>query len=175
MESTSRQRRPHGEWSLYKRADGMWIGSISITGPDRKRRKKTVSSKDRAECQLKLQDLRARYEIEAREIRTRKENVEAARTLGGHTEAQWWAKIRGQSGKCFYCGEVGYRSKPYYMGGRWVRLEHLVMDHMTPVARGGSDHIDNIVGACSACNQRKATMTAFEYLQFLRMEWSASE
>lgn len=48
---------------------------------------------------------------------------------------------------CFYCGSLG---------------EH--DDHMTPLARGGTDHWWNLTRACSPCNLAKWTMTADEYI-----------
>ena len=43
----------------------------------------------------------------------------------------------------------------------------LVADHATPLSRGGSDAIDNIVPACSACNNKKHIMTYDEFVETL--------
>lgn len=52
------QRRRKGDGSLYKRADGMWIGAVSLGyGPDGKPRRKVVSSKSLPTAQKKLRDL----------------------------------------------------------------------------------------------------------------------
>ncbi|QZT61298.1 HNH endonuclease [Mycolicibacterium austroafricanum] len=49
--------------------------------------------------------------------------------------------------------------------GRMIyHLKPLTKDHMVPLSRGGSDSIDNIVGACVECNTRKHMMTAEEFL-----------
>lgn len=46
----------------------------------------------------------------------------------------------------------------------------LVPDHMTPLSRGGSNYIDNIVPACESCNSKKHTMTYDEYIERLSKE-----
>ena len=56
--------------------------------------------------------------------------------------------------KCIYCGQ----ELP------------LVADHMTPLSRGGSDGIDNIVPACANCNNKKHTMTFDEYVKRIEEE-----
>lgn len=66
---------------------------------------------------------------------------------GSHTIAEWRAVVAAQRGRCFYCE-------------RSVRLER---DHVVPIARGGSDSIDNIVGACRSCNAKKATRPVSEW------------
>ena len=52
-------RRDSGDGALYKRADGMWIGAVDLGyGGDGKRRRRYVSSADKATAQSKLRDLR---------------------------------------------------------------------------------------------------------------------
>ncbi|HSW95510.1 MAG TPA: HNH endonuclease [Patescibacteria group bacterium] len=50
-------------------------------------------------------------------------------------------------GQCAYCA----RGAPLHA------------DHRIPLARGGSNSIDNIVPACSSCNLRKGTLTEAEF------------
>ena len=45
-----------------------------------------------------------------------------------------------------------------YCGGRFSS-SHLSRDHVTPVARGGLDHWNNVVTACKRCNNHKASRT----------------
>lgn len=53
------KRRERGEGSLYKRADGMWIGRVDLPPDETGRRpQKTVSSRDKATAIAKLRDLR---------------------------------------------------------------------------------------------------------------------
>jgi 5-methylcytosine-specific restriction endonuclease McrA len=52
---------------------------------------------------------------------------------------------------CVYCGQP----KP------------LGPDHVIPLARGGSNSIDNIVPACRSCNSSKGVKTFSEYIAYL--------
>lgn len=82
-------------------------------------------------------------------------NVRRARELGAtgsHSETEWREKIALFGGCCAYCGEA----KP------------LERDHKVPLARGGTDHIDNILPACRSCNARKHMRTPSEFLEVLR-------
>src|SRR5512139_3047893 len=45
---------------------------------------------------------------------------------------------------CTYCGESGQNAE-------------LEIDHIIPVAQGGSHHISNLTTACRMCNQKKGT------------------
>jgi integrase len=54
-----KKKNANGLGSIYKRADGMWIGAISIPGEDGKLRRKTVSAKDRNTLLEKFSKLRA--------------------------------------------------------------------------------------------------------------------
>lgn len=51
---------------------------------------------------------------------------------------------------CRYCG---VRSGPFHI------------DHIEPVARGGSDDLDNLAVACRSCNLSKGAKTPEEWLQ----------
>lgn len=51
-------------------------------------------------------------------------------------------------GNCFYCGE--YR-------------EALVLDHVVPLARGGTYDPWNLVRSCSSCNSKKSDMIPSEW------------
>lgn len=52
-------QRGKGEGSLYKRSDGMWVGSVELPlGDDGRRRRRTVSSRDYATAAKKLRALR---------------------------------------------------------------------------------------------------------------------
>lgn len=55
----SPKRRTPGEGSLYKRADGMWIGAVVLPSTDGKIRRKHVSSRDYNTAVKRLRDLRA--------------------------------------------------------------------------------------------------------------------
>lgn len=63
------------------------------------------------------------------------------------------------AGACRYCG---YRS-----GG-------LVIDHVVPLCRGGTNALDNLAPACRRCNTEKGTLLVEEWEQIIRQrgwEW----
>lgn len=58
-DAEKKPRRTAGDGALFKRGDGLWIGTVDLPpGPDGKRRRKTVSSKDKAKAIAKLRKLR---------------------------------------------------------------------------------------------------------------------
>jgi len=59
--------------------------------------------------------------------------------------------------KCYYCGcRVHEREKDL--------LPIAAIDHKTPLSRGGTNCIDNLVLSCEKCNGEKGNLTAEEYL-----------
>jgi 5-methylcytosine-specific restriction endonuclease McrA len=51
-------------------------------------------------------------------------------------------------GKCHYCGRI---------------KGLLTVDHVVPLAQGGTWHITNLVGACSECNSHKGQLSEEEF------------
>lgn len=66
---------------------------------------------------------------------------------GTFTTAEFRTLCELYDHKCAYCGE----QRP------------LTADHATPLSRGGSNDITNILPACGSCNSRKHTKTAEEF------------
>jgi 5-methylcytosine-specific restriction endonuclease McrA len=62
--------------------------------------------------------------------------------------SQWWKNILGK-GLCHYCGQK-------------FAPAQLTMDHIVPVARGGTSTKGNVVPACKKCNQEKKLTTPVE-------------
>ena len=62
----------------------------------------------------------------------------------------WW-KAQLAKGECHYCH------------GHFPPAQ-LTMDHLIPVARGGTSTKGNVVPACFACNQTKAAQTPAELI-----------
>jgi len=77
---------------------------------------------------------------------------------GSHTYAEWRAMVELLEGRCAYCGLSG----------------PVTRDHVIPLARGGSNSIDNIVPACRTCNARKNVVTRDEFRARIAREWLAS-
>jgi hypothetical protein len=60
----------------------------------------------------------------------------------------------GGSAKCRYCGA-------------WFTADTLAVDHAIPLARGGSQGLENLEFPCARCNSRKGGLTPDEYLALL--------
>jgi 5-methylcytosine-specific restriction endonuclease McrA len=68
-------------------------------------------------------------------------------------KSRWWHnKIAG--GICHYCG-------------RKFAPRELTMDHLFPLARGGTSSKGNVVPCCKECNTRKKTMLPLEWEEYL--------
>jgi 5-methylcytosine-specific restriction endonuclease McrA len=66
--------------------------------------------------------------------------------------------------ECAYCT----RSTQLTWTRRWPYFGGFHIDHIIPVARGGTNHPDNLTLACPTCNLEKYTMTAEEFLRKAR-------
>ncbi|MCL6482338.1 MAG: HNH endonuclease [Firmicutes bacterium] len=66
--------------------------------------------------------------------------------------AEFRARIlRREAGRCFYCLRLLTR-------GKWT------LDHIVPLARGGTDGTDNLVACCVRCNSSKGALPAEQFL-----------
>jgi len=70
--------------------------------------------------------------------------------MAGHTQLQWEKKFFESGRACYYCGDP-------------LLLKRAEKDHLTPVSRGGSSAIENIVPACGRCNRLKGKKTEAEF------------
>jgi 5-methylcytosine-specific restriction endonuclease McrA len=89
-------------------------------------------------------------------VRRAMHNRRRDRVRGGpaFTAAEWMALVAEYAGRCAYCGDNGL----------------LHADHRIPLARGGTNTIENIVPACAQCNLRKHAMTEEEFRARLAAE-----
>jgi 5-methylcytosine-specific restriction endonuclease McrA len=67
-----------------------------------------------------------------------------------HTQRQWEGKFFRCQMACWYCRVP-------------LVLSEATKDHLTPISRGGSDSISNIVPACIDCNRLKGELTEDEF------------
>ena len=86
--------------------------------------------------------------VSEREVRREKEKARALR------RTHWWDK-KIQEGRCHYCREK-------------VGREHLTMDHVVPLSRGGKSKKGNIVPACKDCNTKKKYLLPIEWEEYLK-------
>ena len=61
--------------------------------------------------------------------------------------------------RCRYCGVVVYEGRRKKSLGKKTML---VIDHVYPRNRGGTNNINNLVVACKACDDRKGPLTLEE-------------
>lgn len=152
------QRRVYGTGSLHwEPTRGRWVAVVQLPPAlDGKRRRKAWTSRTREVVEAKL--AAHLEEHPPREYLGRAGNLARARLLGTHTDSDWWALVRSVKKRCHYCGIV---TDVY---GPALDPDHISRDHRTPLSRGGSDSIDNIVVSCRRCNEEKKSMTEPEYL-----------
>jgi 5-methylcytosine-specific restriction endonuclease McrA len=155
----------YGFGSIYQRSrDGIWVASVDLPrSRGEQRRRKTFTSTRREVALAKLVAYREEHPPQL--YRGRDAYLQDARQQGTHTDAQWWALVRAAERICFYCGTETNCDLEATGDPRQVQRDHLV-----PLSRGGSDHIDNIVVSCRSCNLDKGTMTAGEFLN-----WKAAQ
>jgi len=104
----------------------------------------------------------AQYRREHRDVRQAIHARRRARKLGAvgsYTTAEWIELVQRWNWTCAYCGE----------------RDALEPDHRIPLARGGSNSIENILPACRRCNQRKALLTEEEFRARLAAERGSLE
>lgn len=82
----------------------------------------------------------------------------AAKAAATHTRREWFAKVRAAGNLCHYCG-------------RDTRRTGLEQDHCTPISRGGTNALENVVPCCPACNAEKSNMTLEEYVVWRFKNW----
>lgn len=57
-------------------------------------------------------------------------------------------------GHCAYCGCP-------------LEHEHMQVDHVIPLRKGGADELENMLPACKSCNWYKSTMTVDQFRAYL--------
>ncbi|TDE86011.1 HNH endonuclease [Deinococcus sp. S9] len=67
---------------------------------------------------------------------------------GRHTAEDVKRQLASQNGLCYWCQQP---------------LETYQVDHLIPLARGGSNGPENIVCACQSCNSRKHAKMPWEF------------
>lgn len=65
------------------------------------------------------------------------------REYGSFSKTEWRALKRAYGNRCLCCGKPG-------------RYTKLTVDHVVPVALGGSSYIDNLQPLCPICNNNKS-------------------
>jgi 5-methylcytosine-specific restriction endonuclease McrA len=92
------------------------------------------------------------YTSEYNRARHSKRKAHKLRNGGSHSAEQVLNLLKKQLDRCHYCGE---------------KLTEWHQEHKTPLSRGGTDNIENIVVSCPSCNWRKRDKTEEEFYAFL--------
>jgi 5-methylcytosine-specific restriction endonuclease McrA len=66
----------------------------------------------------------------------------------GVSGQEWLRILKRAAGRCFYCGN---------------HADHLVMEHVIPLSRGGRHAPGNVVAACRKCNDEKNDLFVSEW------------
>jgi len=136
-----KQPRTRYGGTIYQRAsDGLWCAAIALPSIDGKRRKRVVTSKDRAVVEAKLLEMNP--DVRAAGHTPRPVLLRAARAIATHKASEWHAKVRASPDECRYCETQ-------------LNIFNMVKDHMTALECGGSDGIDNVQPICWECNVEK--------------------
>lgn len=87
-------------------------------------------------------------------VRTSRANRKARVRLaeGGFTSADIKQKTEEQNGLCFWCGTV---------------LQEYHIDHLVPIAKGGTNYPDNLVISCPTCNVSRGAKPEEEFREYL--------
>ena len=123
------------------------------TGYSERQVKRIVSSLDAAGLIVREQPGREATMIYRIEI-ANAERVDTSRPPSV-TLRDIWDKLRGSMAPMVY-------AKHGYFCGTCGATSDLTIDHVVPISRGGSNHMDNLRPLCRPCNSRKHNKTAEE-------------
>jgi 5-methylcytosine-specific restriction endonuclease McrA len=79
----------------------------------------------------------------------KRRRYEAKRKRSKLSTAKKKRVLREAGYTCHYCGEFGGK---------------LTVDHLVPIAKGGSNELSNLVAACEECNKDKGSLRHTEYM-----------
>ena len=122
----------------------------------RKAQRKTISVYEKAyygKNHAERLALAARWRREHPEERAAQYRLRRARKrnapVADFTPAQWQAMLEHYHYRCQYCPPDCVQCKK--------QSHKLTQDHLTPLSKGGSHTLTNIVPCCKSCNSRKYT------------------
>lgn len=139
-------RRPSGSGSIWF-TDPHWIAGIALRGGKQARRK-CRSREGAEEALVELMDAHADelgywYYAMPRPVRF---GEAPAHPRAGMSSRLRFAILRRDGFRCRYCGATAQDAR-------------LVVDHVQPIADGGTNDTHNLVTACGPCNAGKASVT----------------
>jgi predicted restriction endonuclease len=71
--------------------------------------------------------------------------------------------VESQNHRCAFCG------CPIHLAMHGINLKDAIatMDHIIPQVDGGTDELDNLVGACQGCNSLRGSMEIMEFYSII--------
>ena len=107
--------------------------------------------------------------LPSQQPKERRRNIPSAerRALARRYGAEWGLIVAAQ---CYWCGVedwIEWRSE--FTIPSWPCFYHSI-DHLIPVARGGTNEESNLVLACLRCNISRGAKSPHEYLQFRALD-----
>jgi 5-methylcytosine-specific restriction endonuclease McrA len=116
-----------------------------------------------AEVLQYAKDYAAEHPEVARATSRRRRARKKAAPVCDFTAAQWRALCKAVGYRCAYCGKR-------------FPFKQLTQDHITPLSKGGSHTLSNIIPACASCNSSKKTGAVPKPVQpFLLLDDSAAD
>jgi len=73
---------------------------------------------------------------------------------GSFTYEEWQKKLEEYNNCCAYCGKL--------------LIIDITIDHDIPIAKGGTNSIDNLVPCCKPCNSKKHSKTGDEFKALMK-------
>lgn len=104
--------------------------------------KDKINAKSKVRVKQWIKDNLEKHRINGRNYRAR-----SAKAIGSHTLEQWQQLLQFFNGYCPSCN----------------RKEELTLDHIIPLAEGGTHYIDNIQPLCKSCNSSKMHRLIIDY------------
>lgn len=105
--------------------------------------------KDNAERQKETSTAWRLNNLDRAAVTSHRRRARVANAEGSFSVEEWHGLLEEFDYRCAYCQTPS---------------DSLVMEHMTPLSRGGSNSAKNIVPSCATCNSRKGTRDIFDFL-----------
>ena len=83
--------------------------------------------------------------------------VREKNALGKFTMEQWGSLLDQHNHKCALC----FKKEPFI----GQRVDHLTIDHIIPLSKGGTNFIENIQPLCFSCNSKKRATVPLGIIQ----------
>ena len=145
VDDKPKRRRAVGHGTVYQRNDGTWIVGVYLK--DGRVIRRRIPGPDAAPAKLEelIQEFKDQlgYAYRRREMYGRSlEFRRPPHPRSGVTKRVRYQVLERDGWRCVYCGAT-------------AEDDRLVVDHLQPVADGGTDDPDNLVTACETCNLGK--------------------